>query len=275
LKLNKENLIMAVFQIDFFSQSLRRKVPLAAVIPLDAPPEFAPNLPDTFRAVFLLHGYSGGHLDWLHSAPLNELATRHGLALIMPAGENSFYLNDETRCALYEDFICGEVPTFCRKIFPLSPKAEDTTVAGLSMGGFGAIHSGLAHPEIFGNIIALSSALITEEVSKMKEGQGNGIAPYSYYHHVFGPPEKLLGSHNDPKALARKLAGKPEPLPKLYMACGSEDFLIEENRDFHRFLQDLRFKHEYVEGPGAHDWLFWNVYLPKALTWLDTERGKK
>jgi S-formylglutathione hydrolase FrmB len=259
---------MAIFQINFFSQALKRQVPLAAVIPLDAPPEIMPNRPDTYKTVFLLHGFSAGHFDWLYSAPLGELAVKHGLAFIMPAGENSFYLNDEIRGALYEDFICKELPVFCRKIFPLSAKVQDTTVAGLSMGGFGAIHSGLAYPEVFGNIIALSSALITDEVSGMKEGQGNAIAPYSYYRHTFGPPEKLLGSHNDPKALARKLMENHTAIPNIYMACGTEDFLIRENRDFHQHLQSLGIKHEYVEGPGIHDWVFWNEYIAKALAWL-------
>jgi S-formylglutathione hydrolase FrmB len=187
----------------------------------------------------------------------------------MPSGENSFYLNDEIRAALYEDFICIELPAFCRRFFPLSDKKEDTTVAGLSMGGFGALHSGLAHPETFGNIIALSSALITDEVSRMKEGQGNAIAPYSYYHHTFGPPEQILGSHQDPKALARELAEKKGTIPNIYMACGTEDFLIRENRDFHRYLQNLGILHEYEEGPGIHDWIFWYAYLAKALVWLD------
>jgi S-formylglutathione hydrolase FrmB len=264
----KEDMIMANFQIDFFAQTLRRKVLLTAVIPMDAPPAIMPALPETFKPVFLLHGFSGNHTDWLYSAPLGELAAKHGLAFIMPAGENSFWLNDEIRMAMYEDFVCKELPSFCRKIFPLSTKAKDTTVGGLSMGGFGAIHSGLAHPEVFGNIIALSSALITDEVSNMKDGQGNSVAPYSYYCHTFGPPEKLSGSHNDPHALAKTLVDNRATIPNIYMACGTEDFLINENRDFHKCLQSLNITHEYVEGPGVHDWQFWNVYLAKALEWL-------
>nr|AGS57568.1 esterase 7 [uncultured bacterium] len=259
---------MAIFQVDFFAKTLKRKVQMAAVIPLDVPPELAPNTPDVFKPVFLLHGYSGNHNDWLCSAPLQELALQHGLAFIMPNGENHFYLNDPIREAMYEDFICSELPAFCQKNFPISSKPADTAIGGLSMGGFGAIHSGLAHPETFGNIIALSSALITDGISKMKEGQGNEIASYAYYHHVFGPLENLPGSHNDPKALAGKLAEKPETIPNIYMACGTEDFLIQENRDFHEYLQTLKIKHEYVEGPGTHDWVFWSTYLAKALIWL-------
>jgi S-formylglutathione hydrolase FrmB len=265
---------MAVFQIDFFSQSLRRKVPLVAVVPLDAPPEIMPNVPEVFKPVFLLHGFSANQMDWLCNVPLPELALKHGMAFILPTGENSFYLNDEVRMAMYEDFVCDEVPAFCRRIFPLSPRSEDTTIGGLSMGGFGALHSGLAHSDIFGNIIALSSALITDEVSKMKEGQGNPIAPYSYYLHTFGPPEKIPGSHSDPKALAKELLEQKKPIPRMYMACGTEDFLIQENRNFHKYLADLDIKHEYVEGPGIHDWIFWNTYLARALTWLSESPGK-
>ncbi|GHU99104.1 alpha-xylosidase [Spirochaetia bacterium] len=266
---------MAIFQIDFFAKTLRRKVEMAAVIPMDVPPGMAPGFPNVFKTVFLLHGFSGNHKDWLCSAPLEELALQHGLAFIMPDGENSFYLNDPIRGALYEDFICDELPAFCRRLFPLSEKVEDTVIGGLSMGGFGAIHSGLAHPEIFGNIIALSSALITDEVSKMKNGVGNEMMPYSYYEHTFGAPNTLPGSHNDPKALAKKLAEKQEKIPNLYMACGTEDFLIKENRNFHDYLQNLNIKHEYVENPGIHDWAFWRPHLSSALTWLGGLKEEK
>jgi S-formylglutathione hydrolase FrmB len=263
---------MATFHIDFFAQTLRRKVSITAVIPMDAPPEIMPNVPEIFKAVYLLHGFSGSQTDWLYGAPLQELAVQHGMAFIMPPGENSFYLNDEIRGAMYEDFVCKELPAFCRRIFPLSPEAKDTIIGGLSMGGFGAIHSGLAHPEVFGSIIALSPALITDEISKMKEGQGNVIAPYSYYQHTFGLPAKLLGGHNDPKALVKVLTEKKGAIPRIYMACGTEDFLINEFRDFHQFLENLNIKHECAEGPGIHDWRFWNEYLPKGLSWL-TEKA--
>jgi S-formylglutathione hydrolase FrmB len=240
------------------------------VLPVDAPPEIAPNMPSTFKALYLLHGYSGNHLDWLCNAPLSDLSAKYGLAFIMPAGENSFYLNDAIRGALYEDFVCEELPAFCRRFFPLSEEAKNTVIGGLSMGGFGALHSGFAHPEIFGNIIALSSALITDEIAGMKKGQSNQIASYDYYHHTFGPLEHLLGNHNDPKSLAAKLVEKKREIPNIYMACGTEDSLIKENRGFHCYLQELGIPHEYVEGPGIHDWTFWNAYLVNALIWLDT-----
>jgi S-formylglutathione hydrolase FrmB len=245
-----------------------RKVQVAVIIPMDAPPEMMQHPPSRYKTVFLLPGFSGNHIDWIYGAPLVDLAVKHGLAFIMPPGENSFYLNDKIRGALYEDFVCQELVNFCRKIFPLSAEVDDTTIGGLSMGGFGAIHSGLAHPEVFGNIIALSSALITDEVSKMKDGQGNVMAPYSYYQHTFGPPEKLAGSQNDPKTLARKLTEAHAAFPNIYMACGTEDFLINENRDFSKYLHSLGVKHEYIEDTGVHDWRFWNTYLVKSLEWL-------
>jgi S-formylglutathione hydrolase FrmB len=266
---------MALFQIDYFSQSLKRNVPLAVIVPCDVPPELMPNMPEKFRVLYLLHGYSASYLDWLINAPLQELARRYGFAIIMPSGENSFYLNDEIRGALYENYIYRELPDFCRRFFPISEKKEDTIIGGLSMGGFGALHSGLAYPEVFGNIIALSSALITDEISKLKEGEGNAVAPYSYYRHTFGSLNKLLGSHNDPKALATKLIEENSEIPNIYIACGTEDFLIEQNRDFHRYLQQLKIKHEYTEGPGVHDWVFWNNYIVKGLEWLEEIQKKR
>ena len=254
---------MAIFNGEIHSRSLRRKTNICVVIPTDME-----NPPELLKSAYLLHGYTGHYTDWLYNLPLDELAVRFGMVFIMPSGENHFYLNDTVRGAMYEDYICKELPELCRKMFHISPQPADTTVAGLSMGGYGAVHSGLAAPEVFGNIISLSAALVTDGVAEMHEGQEhNGIAPFSYYKHVFGDPSEVLGSHADPKALARKLAGKPD-VPYMYLACGTEDRLIETNRSFHRLLDEIGYVHEYVEAPGIHNGEFWNPHLIKGLEWL-------
>jgi S-formylglutathione hydrolase FrmB len=264
---------MAVFQINFFSGALRRQVNMAAVVPVDLPPEM--KAPETFKPMYLLHGFTGSYLDWLTGFPLPRLAEKYGCAMFMPSGENGFYLNDGVLGYRYEDFICEELPAFCRRLFPISAKREDTTIAGISMGGFGALHSALAKPDMFGNVIAVSPALITGDVSRMKEGEMDSaqIAPYEYYRHVFGPPASLLGSHADPKALAKQLSVTPDKLPRLYIACGSEDFLIGPNRDFHAYLESLNIAHEYVEAPGIHDWNFFSAYFSKGLDWVNGGGG--
>jgi S-formylglutathione hydrolase FrmB len=123
----------------------------------------------------------------------------------MPSCENSFYIDDETTCQFYEKFISEELVDFTRKAFRLSDKREDTTIAGLSMGGYGALRDGMRNSSVFGSIFALSSALITDEIAGMKEGGRNAVAPYSYYRHVFGDLDHLLGSDNDPRAVAEKM----------------------------------------------------------------------
>ena len=256
---------MAIFNGEINSKALRRKTSICVVLPTDME-----NPPELLKSAYLLHGYTGHYTDWLYNLPLDKLALRFGRAFILLSGENHFYLNDTVRGAMYEDFLCKELPEFCRSVFRISPQPADTTVAGLSMGGYGAIHSGLAAPEVFGNIIALSSALITDKVAGMKEDQDfDGIAPFSYYKHVFGEPSKVLGSHVDPKSLAKKLAGKAEA-PRMYMACGSEDRLVDTNRDFHRVLNEIAYEHVYVEAPGVHNGDFWNPHLVKGLEWLQS-----
>ncbi|MDR1640257.1 MAG: esterase family protein [Clostridiales bacterium] len=258
---------MAILQIEAYSKALSRKTQISAVISIDAPPDLFPNLPGVFKPVYLLHGFSENHTAFMYSAPLQELSAKHGVAFIMPCGENSFFLNDVTRNALYEDYICLELPELASKFLPLSKSREDAAIAGISMGGFGAIHGGLAHPDHFGNILSLSAALITDGIANLKEGEGNPVAPYEYYRHTFGDLKALSGSRNDPKALAAAL--KPEEAPGIFMCCGEEDFLANENRDFHNALSRLGIAHAYVEGHGTHDWAYWNTMLPRALEWLE------
>ncbi|NLX77666.1 MAG: acetylesterase [Clostridiaceae bacterium] len=261
---------MAFLQVNFFSGSLRRLTPFNALIPLDRfemPGQVKISVQKPLKALYLLHGYSGNYMDWVCNSNIQELSLKHNIAVFMPSGENFFYLDDTDMGALYSEYIGKELVEFTRKMFPISEERDDTFIGGLSMGGYGAIRNGLKYSETFGRIIALSSALITYNIAGIPVDYKNDIADYNYYSRVFGDVNRLIGSDRDPEALAKGLKNENKPIPEIYMACGTEDFLLEENRKFHRFLAEEGIEHTYIESPGTHDWKFWNEYIEKGIEW--------
>ena len=268
---------MATFDVNFFSKSLRRLTRMTAIVPIEET-QLIPGVPvpyksKPFRTLVLLHGFSSNEKEWLHGSRIELLAALHNVAVLFPYGENSFYVDDTARDALYEQYVCREILDFGRKVFPLSSKREDTTIGGLSMGGYGALRNGLKNSEVFGNIIAFSSALVTDKLAELEAHQDNPLATAAYYNHVFGKPTEIKGSDRDPKTLAKAVVEKGGQRPNIYMACGAEDFLIESNRSFSAYLNDIGLDHEFHVSPGVHNWVFWDEYIEKALLWLDSENG--
>ena len=102
----------------------------------------------------------------------------------------------------------------------------------------------------------------------MKPGQGNAVANYEYYRECFGDPATAVERDCNPEVLARKLKAEGKTIPGIYMACGTEDFLIENNRAFHKFLTDEEIPHEYHEGKGIHDMVFWTEHIRNAVEWM-------
>lgn len=263
---------MAVFEISFFSDALGRIAPMTAIVPIERPHHYGGSgkpASEPFRAVYLLHGYSGCNTDWIRGSRIEQLAMAHNIAVFMPSGENGFYLDDSIRGAYYSKLICEDIIDFTRAVFPLSNRREDTTIGGFSMGGYGALRNGLYRSDVFGNIIAFSSAIMTDELANMREDVPNPIAPYSYYVHTFGPLDKFPGSDKDPKALAKAILTEGKPVPNIYIACGTEDFGIAQNRAYHSYLEEIGLNHVYMESAGEHNWAFWDEYIEKALCWLD------
>ncbi|WP_240647272.1 hypothetical protein [Paenibacillus nanensis] len=101
----------------------------------------------------------------------------------------------------------------------------------------------------------------------IQPGYHNGIAGYGYYRKVFGDLDNVLGSDKDPEELIRHLKKEGLPIPSIYLACGTEDFLLDVNQRFQRFLEDEGVEHTYKENPGAHTWDFWNEHIGDALEW--------
>ncbi len=261
---------MATISCDYYSLARCGSQSFTAILPSDPPP-MGPSpvayADGPFPTIYLLHGFSGNRHDWLYRSSIEMWAVTNGYAVIMPDGANRFYLDNEETEEKFGAYVGEELVEMTRRMFPLSRKKEDTVIAGLSMGGFGAIRNGLYYADTFGAIIALSSALITDEVAQMQPGQRNAVASYGYYRHTFGEPSKLLGSDKDPKHLAKERIADGRA-PRMFVACGTEDFLWNENKDFHDYLEENEYAHEWWTAPGVHDFDFWNRSMLAAIEWL-------
>lgn len=262
---------MAVLTCNFYSRARVGFQSFTAVLPLEPPPS-GPNAvtyaQGPWPTLYLLHGFSGNRNDWLLRSDIETLAGQRGWAVIMPDGANRFYLDNPDIGEYYGAYVGEELVEVTRRLFPLSRERKDTAIGGLSMGGYGAVRNGLHYADTFGHIIGLSSALITEEVAAMTpEGGGNFMAPYGYFRHTFGEPAALPGSDKDPKRLAAQRLAEGKA-PRMWLACGTEDFLFERNEDYHTALSQLGYAHEWWTRPGEHNFAFWNQALPVALDWL-------
>lgn len=253
---------MADISIDFFSNSLMRSVTFKMYIPndfrADIPREETEYSKRKMKTLFLLHGYTDKAFNWMPT----WVAEKYNFAVVMPSGENSFWLNGAATGRKFCTYVGDELVRYVRKTFGLAMSADETYIMGLSMGGFGALHAAFAYPDNFGKVTALSSALIVHQIAHMKEGENNGVANYDYYRSCFGDLDTVEQSDNNPEVLAERLH-KSGRLPEIFMACGTEDFLLAENRQFHSFLDSIGAKHIYLESKGGHDMTFWNEYAIK------------
>lgn len=248
---------MAKITVRYASDALKRNVHFEMYLPNDQ----ADQGDRKIRTLFLLHGYTGDAELWVPE----ELAQKYHVAVIAPNGENSFWLDRNSTGHQYATFVGVELVDYVRRTFGLAMSAEETCIMGLSMGGFGALHTALAYPEQFGKVAVMSSALIVHGIAHMKPGESNDVANYEYYHECFGDLETVEEGSNNPEVLAKQLKEAGQKLPEIFMSCGTEDFLLEENRTFHRYLESIEVPHVYLESTGDHNMTFWHEYAEKFM----------
>jgi putative tributyrin esterase len=260
---------MAIIQMNFMSGSIMQQTTVQAILPVNSalPPEKLQEL-KPLKTLYLLHGIFGDCNDWLMKTGIEHYAEKHHIAVIMPSGNNFFYVDNEVRNEYYGRYIGEELVAFTRKLFPLSSKREDTYIGGLSMGGYGAIRNGLKYSDNFSAIIGLSSALIHHTAPLADNEDTRFYKKRDYYESVFGDLDKLEASDRNPDKLILDIKKAGKEIPRIYMACGTEDELLEPGRIFSRFTREQGADITYEEGPGVHDWNFWDTYIQKALQWL-------
>ena len=191
----------------------------------------------------------------------------------MPSGENSFYIDQPIPNNDYGKYIVRELVELTRQMFPLSCKREDTYIAGLSMGGFGAIRNGLKYYDTFGYIAAMSSAVQIFELPP--DASGRSLFQEDA---CFGDLVAAARSDKNPRVAFRNLALAREKnpfiqFPEIYMTCGSDDELAIVNRSLADFFIKGGAQVTYEETSGGHNWTFWRSQIVKILDWLPLDEN--
>ena len=213
--------------------------------------------------LYLLHGLSDDHSIWIRRTSIERYAAEKGLAVVMPCVDRSFY-TDMAMGENYWQFIAKELPAMCRSFFPqMSRRREDTFVAGLSMGGYGALKCGLRAGDTFSYAAGLSScADIVDSVTKLR------VARQQEWQNIFGDAATLPGSFNDLFAAAADYSKTSAHPVKFYMWCGTEDFLYQQNVRLRDHMKKLGMDLTYEESPGTHAWKYWDEKIQSVLNWL-------
>lgn len=249
----------------FKSQSLMRSVGVHMFLPGWDGYEDVKTPP--YPTLYFLPGYSASAEELALLLPFRRFATEHGVAVVIPDGENSFYTDHPERCTLYSTYVGEELVQITRKFFPsLSHQREDTWIGGISMGGYGACTNGLRWHDTFSRVVMMSPAI---DASKLLYSE-SAILPSQLFTAWMGNKEIYQNSWMNPEKslLDAKAAGRA--IPRLFMCCGRQDELVYEAcKDFVAFAKQEELPLTYVEDEGLHDLPFWDRMMEPAFRFLD------
>jgi S-formylglutathione hydrolase FrmB len=256
---------MALVRCDFFSDVLGFSTSMTVILPQTTTGQIGmtgragrAGGGDGFPTLYLLHGLSDDDTTWLRRTSIERYVAELGLAVVMPAAHRSFYC-DEYYGRPYWTFLSEELPRVAGGFFRLSDRREDTFVAGLSMGGYGAFKWALRRPDRFAAAASLSGAL---DVAARLYQPPRSEDPLMW--------DRILGGRplaDTPDDLFYLLATVEQP-PPLYLCCGTDDVVYDDNVRFADACRQGGVPLETQLGPGAHEWAYWDAKIQDVLAWL-------
>ena len=258
-----ENLRAAhVDTLEIFSAAMQKNIKCLAVIP------------DNYRAtgeaypvLYLLHGWSGNFAGWLSEAPqLRQHADNFQMIIVCPdGGYDSWYLDSPVDSSVrYDTYISKEVVGFIDYYYNTRKNRSGRAIAGLSMGGHGAITLAIKHVEIFGAAGSMAGGL---ELRTFKKNDWR-------LHKVLGNPETHWDNWENSSAVSLVPRLKNRRDLALIIDCGLGDFFLETNREMHRKLLEINYPHEYTERPGEHNGEYWSSAVDYQVLFFDKFFGK-
>lgn len=249
---------MALVTLNVFSEALGMQTEVQVILPQrSSQGEIGiQNGADAtaYKCLYLLHGLSDDQTIWLRRTSIERYAAEYGICVVMPCADKSFYCDMKYGMAFYT-FIAKELPRLIREFFRVSDKREDNFVAGLSMGGYGALKLALREPDTFAAGAGLSPVgdIKTRDFTEV-------MRP------IFGD-DFAVPDEDDLLWLADHCKDNPNR-PRLFMGIGTEDFLYENTRSLKAKLEQNGYDFTYRESAGAHTWEFWDEYIQYVLEWM-------
>ena len=263
---------MAYIQCSFFSQSLKSGTTIGVILPTPDSNDifgngdlsyFKPGI--RFKTLYLFHGAYGDYSDWMRNTSIERYAQQHRIAVVMPSVGNSFY-QDMYQGEPYLTFVSEELPRFVQTLFPLSSAREDNFTAGLSMGGYGALKVALSKPEQYAAAASLSGTVDLVRLVKDNAAVA-GNHPFAF-DRIFQDYKHLEGTSADLFYLVSRNRAANRPETKLFISCGTEDFVYPLHIETKKALTALHANVLFEDHPGAHNWQFWDTHIQRVLDWL-------
>ena len=252
---------MALLQMSFHAHTIGQHTSVNVILPETM------KSGERIPALYLLHGLSDDHTMWTRRTSVERYAAPYRLAIVMPAGHRSFYTNTQSG-ERFLDFLTEELPDRMETYFPISHARADRFIAGLSMGGYGSFKAALNRPDLYAAAASFSGALSAADIAERFGDLARAL---------FGSPEAARQRPHDlalvAEDVARNAAAVPPPL--LYQACGTEDFLHGVNIAFRDHAITLGLPLTYFEGPGVHEWGFWDARIRDTLAWLPLPENRQ
>lgn len=242
------------------SRQMGRDMPYRILLPVD----YKNNADVRYPVIYLLHGLTGHFNDWTDRTNLVQLAANYNFIIVTPEGNDGWYSDSPaTPNDKYESYIVQElIPEIDRRFRTLADR-QHRVIAGLSMGGYGSLKFGLKYPEMFSIVGSFSGALRIAQWSG-KAG-GNKLIGRSI-DAVFGPLNSEARRANDVFKFAREITpDRLAGLPYIYLSCGTEDSMLEGNRELNKVLAEKNVLHDYRTSRGGHDWVFWGKQVHEFL----------
>ena len=218
-----------------------------------------------YPVLYLLHGLTGHYTDWTTRTNVADYAAQYRIIIVTPEGNDGWYTDSAgVPGDKYESYILKELIPDVDKRYRTIQARYGRAIAGLSMGGYGALKLGLKFPGTFVFAASMSGALSasTWTESELKDPGPMRDSVLS----VFGAAGSETRKANDLFRIVRELTpGRVAPLPYFYLDCGTEDGLLGDNQQFAALLREKKIPHEYRELPGGHSWAYWDQQVQEVL----------
>lgn len=232
-----------------------------------------------YPAVYLLHGFTDNDMAWIQFGEANILCDKAiaqseipPIILIMPDAGVSWYINNYNDSVKYEDFFVKEFIPFIESKYRIRTETRYRGVAGLSMGGYGALIYSLKYPEMFTACAAFSAGVsIRERILEMNLEDWNRVYGEVYGKDITGE-ERLTGHllENNVLEIVRNIDPGKLSSSRFYIDCGDDDFLIEGNMQLHSLMIEKEIEHEFRIRDGGHQWSYWRSGLINGLKYIGT-----